>query len=319
MSLSPDTSLYHLMSEQGFGDWSEDLLYIMQRLRNPGTVGEGAAVVPKLVGFTRVPYASGFGVLSSRDYFGGTEFTLGWITPEDVTQIDRFDIYAVNLLDSNQTPTRVGASPTSPCTVRIVSSGVGVVIFLIQTVLKNGYSNDLSLAPTCTGITVAPEVSASGIADGSISPAKLADAPTGSLISFDAAHNAYILAPGSAGKFLTSQGTGAVDIYKSWDELFLTRVKTTSPTSDFTVDSLNDVYLVDASGGSVAVTLPAAATRNTPIVLKRLDNVLTNTIIITPDGAEVIDGAVSKSLEAQNYAITLLPVSGGWTTIAKAV
>lgn len=312
MSLSPSTSL-HQIYEQGFGDWSEDLLYIMQRIRNPGTVGEGAAVVPKIFGFVRVPYPQAFGILRTASYFGGTEFTLGWISPEDLGQIDHYAIYAIDLLSNNPNPTQVGQSPTSPCTVRVVSSHAGVVVFFIQTVLKNGYTNGLDFAPTCCGVTIAPAIGANDIVDNSITLAKLAHSTPGDLITYDLTGAPAYLNSGAADTLLSANGAGTLDTYKSWDQLYLTRNKSVNKSANFTVDFLSDVYLVDSSSGNITVTMPATSSRKTPITIVKTKPGYQ--VIINPAGGETINEETQLVLLFEDSAAHLLPVGTDWRVI----
>jgi hypothetical protein len=70
---------------------------------------------------------------------------------------------------------------------------------------------------------------------------------------------------------------------------------TKAKTSSFTIDeSTNNgtTYLVDASGGAVTVTLPAAASSTDKIVIVKKVNATSLTLAVTVDGnaAETIDG-----------------------------
>jgi hypothetical protein len=223
------------LTEAGFGDWSEDLLYVMQRLRNPGTVGEGSSVVPRLTGSVRVPYPNGFRVASEVSFLGGTSFTLAWIDPEDVGQIDSYNIYAKNLLEANKNPTYVGSSASSPVAIRITASVAAPVVFFIQTVLKNGYVNDLSLAPSCVGQCIAPSVTTADYPPGT----------PGAIFHWNATGAAAELVPGVTGTILSANGTGAVDTYKTNEQLYLSRYVQAPKAADFNVDNSADVYIVD--------------------------------------------------------------------------
>jgi hypothetical protein len=303
----------HKYVEQGIGEWSEDLLYIMQRLRNPGKVGEGSAVVPRLTGFLRVPYPRNFKVLSTTGYKLGTEFILSWTEPEDFADVARYNVYAINTIDANPIPVVVGTSRRSPCTARVTSSVAGTIIFYIQTVLTNGYSNDLNSAPTCTGTALAPGLDPDDLADNSITKEKLEHAPTGNLISYDASTNPYYLAPSVVDALLTSNATGNILSYKTWDSLYLTRNKSTTKSANFTVDSLNDVYLIDTSSTSITATLPATTTRKTPVRLVKTKEA--GSITVTPNGSDTINGETGMTILFKNSAMELLPIGTDWRVI----
>jgi hypothetical protein len=132
-------------------------------------------MLPRIRGPFRVPFPTNFIVLKTSSYFGGTEFTLAWVDQTGlVNYVDHYKIYAQNLLATNQEPTFVGSSKQSPCTVKVSSSEASVVVFYIQTVLKNGYANNALESPTCTGNTIAPKLSGTDIPNGALDPGKLA-------------------------------------------------------------------------------------------------------------------------------------------------
>jgi hypothetical protein len=303
----------HKYVEQGFGEWSEELLYITQRLRNPGKISAGSAVIPRLVGFLRVPYPRNFKVIKTTGIKMGTEFILSWTEPEDFADVAQYNIYAINTIDANPIAAIVGTSRRSPCTARVVTSAAGTIVFFIQTVLTNGYSNDINSAPTCTGTAVAPGITAADIADNSLTLAKLEHAPTGSLISYNATTDPYYLAPSVTDALLTSNATGNILSYKSWDSLYLTRNKSTTKSANFTVDSLNDVYLIDTSSTSITATLPATTSRKTPVRLVK--TATSGTITVTPNGSDTINGETSMTILFKNSAMELLPIGTDWRVV----
>jgi hypothetical protein len=264
---------------------------------------------PRVRGGLRVTYPSAFAVAKATSYFGGTEFTLSWVDPE-LTKIDHYDIWALALFSDNKVPTRIGSAQKSPAAVRVTATAVGVVVFLIQPVLSNGYAAPLELCPTCTGLTVAP-TTAGSIPVGSITIDLLANGTPGQLITWAPTGVSTVIGPGAVDKFLVGAGAGAVPVFKSTEDLSIMRWRVTTKSANFTVDNTFDVYLVDASGGAVTVTLPAVATRKTPVVINKTDATL-KLVTIVPDGTEKINGFANMIIEYGETSLILVPVSGGW-------
>ncbi len=73
---------------------------------------------------------------------------------------------------------------------------------------------------------------------------------------------------------------------------------TTPLTADTTLTTAHHVVLVDASGGNVTISLPAASGLNgRTYVIKRVDS-SGNTVTIDPAGSETIDGSATSSVGA---------------------
>jgi hypothetical protein len=68
------------------------------------------------------------------------------------------------------------------------------------------------------------------------------------------------------------------------------------PTSGY------NVYNVDASAGAVVLNFPTAVANAAWYVVKKIDSSL-NTVTLTPNGAETIDGAVNKVIKFQNTSV----------------
>ena len=89
-----------------------------------------------------------------------------------------------------------------------------------------------------------------------------------------------------------------------------------SITANYTAASGDYTILVDASSNNVTVTLPAAAGCAGRIyVIKAID--VSNTITIDGNGAETIDGAVTKTLATQYYSMTIQSNGSGWFIISE--
>lgn len=68
-------------------------------------------------------------------------------------------------------------------------------------------------------------------------------------------------------------------------------------TANTTLSTKNDVYLVNASGGSITITLPNITCDGIQYKIKRTDSTSANTVTIQGNsGAQTIDGATSVSI-----------------------
>ena len=82
--------------------------------------------------------------------------------------------------------------------------------------------------------------------------------------------------------------------------------------SPFTPTNANFTVLCDASGGPISVTLPAGATMvGQGFNFKKID-ASANIITITPNGAELIDGAANKKLIMQYTTISIQTDGSNW-------
>lgn len=86
-------------------------------------------------------------------------------------------------------------------------------------------------------------------------------------------------------------------------------------STNTTLDGTNAVVLVDASGGPVTITLPAAAgvTRR-HYVIKKIDS-SANAVTIDGDAAETIDGSATQDLAAQYESMDLVCNGTAWFII----
>lgn len=90
----------------------------------------------------------------------------------------------------------------------------------------------------------------------------------------------------------------------------ITGIKT--KTTDYTVTPLDHTILVDASGGNVIITLPAASDNLGAIfVIKKIDNT-GNTVTIDGDALELIDGSLTVVTGVQWTAITVQSNGTDW-------
>jgi len=87
-------------------------------------------------------------------------------------------------------------------------------------------------------------------------------------------------------------------------------------TSDYTLNHTSEtIVLADASGGSVALTLPAADSLSGVVIkVKRIDNTLANTVSIAPATGESLEFVTNNvvSLDTQGAALSLVCNGTAW-------
>lgn len=95
-------------------------------------------------------------------------------------------------------------------------------------------------------------------------------------------------------------------------------VETKSANYTILTTDANKVLLVDASGGSVALTLPTAV-GNTgfQVTVKRIDSTYTNTVTLDGNGAETIDAVANKVLGSLNDVITVVSDGTNFKTVSE--
>jgi hypothetical protein len=64
------------------------------------------------------------------------------------------------------------------------------------------------------------------------------------------------------------------------------------------------MYLVDATAGAITMNFPTAVGNNAVYTVKKVDS-SANTVILTPNGAETIDGAATQTIRFQNTSVDL--------------
>lgn len=91
----------------------------------------------------------------------------------------------------------------------------------------------------------------------------------------------------------------------------------TTTVSPFTVGNDESILLVDATGGSKIVLVPAAADHAERfLIIKRADGVPTNVVTVTPPAGTLIDGNVALVLRPWE-SIVLVPNGTNWGVIAN--
>lgn len=82
--------------------------------------------------------------------------------------------------------------------------------------------------------------------------------------------------------------------------------KKTAVSSNTTVtNTSNMIYFVDASGGAVAITLPAASNTDKNFIIKKTDSSV-NAVTVTRAGSDTIDGATTNVLSVQYQAVSIV-------------
>lgn len=82
--------------------------------------------------------------------------------------------------------------------------------------------------------------------------------------------------------------------------------KKTAVSGNTTVtNASNMIYLVDATGGAVAITLPAASNTDKNFIVKKIDS-SSNAVTITRAGSDTIDGATTNVLSVQYQATSIV-------------
>lgn len=86
-----------------------------------------------------------------------------------------------------------------------------------------------------------------------------------------------------------------------------------APAGAYTADDGDYLILIDASAGTVPVSLPANRLGK-QLVVKKTD-ASANVVTITPAPGETIDGAASLDITVQWQTFTLMGIAGGWAVL----
>lgn len=78
-----------------------------------------------------------------------------------------------------------------------------------------------------------------------------------------------------------------------------------------------ELVLCDPSGGTFAVTLPAAVPGELPIIIKN-NTTSTTAITVTRAGSDTIDGATTLSMTTSRQSVMLVPGVGTWHRVVSA-
>lgn len=75
-----------------------------------------------------------------------------------------------------------------------------------------------------------------------------------------------------------------------------------------------EVVLVNASSGSVGISLPTAVNNKNLYTVKKIDS-SSNNVVITTSGSETIDGGASAILKVRYVSITVVSDGSDWSVI----
>ncbi len=101
-------------------------------------------------------------------------------------------------------------------------------------------------------------------------------------------------------------------LYANWNGSAWARIGSHTPkviTANYTVLSTDTGLLIDAASQSITLTLPPATSLGQQLWMKRVDNVVLNTVTITRAGLDTIEASVTMSLPAQ-FSATILVSDG---------
>lgn len=112
---------------------------------------------------------------------------------------------------------------------------------------------------------------------------------------------------GSSGQTLKVSGG-----VPAWGDFTLA---TSTKTSNYTVTTSDTVILADATSGTIAITLPTAASAaGYRFFVKRIDN-SGNSVTVDRSGSDTIDGATSHTISVQYTSLTLVSNGSNWFII----
>jgi len=288
--------------------------YVISRLTNVTGTAEGSNLPPRQQGSFRVPFVTGLQLVKTTSYFGGTQFTLIWLEPNDFSKfIDHYSIYVTGLLENNFQPLGPYTVKQSPATIRVQTNAAARIAFYVQTVLKNGMASDILSSPSCTGTTIAATTATSDIPDGTVTRVKIAANTQGAIDCYDASGVPTVLAPGATGTILYSQGVTAIPAYTStslvWDAANsrlkalsgLAHKRTTVADTNYTGLVSDYIIAYTSLTAGRTVTLPLGVAGQAWVVKDEAGGATANNITVQMASGN-IDGAANKVINA-NYGV----------------
>lgn len=128
--------------------------YLLSRLKNQTSSGEGSNIPPILKAGLRIPYVTGLKVLGTTTTAAGTDVVIGWNEPESPNNIRCYVAHAFGPFGINQPSTSCTVTH-SPAHLLIQSPTAVPIIIKVQTVLNNGLSTSIDDAPSCVSLVPA--------------------------------------------------------------------------------------------------------------------------------------------------------------------
>ena len=152
--------------------------------------------------------------------------------------------------------------------------------------------------------------------------------------SFATGTNSYVIGPNAGKKFVIFKGVIDDGLLNVGNKLgintadnnpdnihsrflcygsFATRVHTVN--SDITLGIDHHIVLVDASSGNKTITLPDASTcSGRQYIIKKIDS-SSNSVVITPQAGQTIDGQTSVSINTQYAIVRVVSNGSNWFII----
>jgi hypothetical protein len=81
---------------------------------------------------------------------------------------------------------------------------------------------------------------------------------------------------------------------------------------NFNADDTAVVYLCDATGGAITMSLPTAASYTNRIYIVKKIDASVNTVIIDADGGDLIDGGGTATLLVQYESLSIVCDGSDW-------
>ena len=155
---------------------------------------------------------------------------------------------------------------------------------------------------------------AAGVADNSITLAKMASGTDGNLISYDTSGNPVAVATGSSGQVLTSAGAGAIPSFQAGASSISWQTIVTGSTLTAVASR---GYWIDTTNNACAITLPSSASNGDQIILKDYArNWQTNGISIDSNGLKYQGETDAKNVnyftDGQTINIVYSGATKGW-------
>jgi len=86
-------------------------------------------------------------------------------------------------------------------------------------------------------------------------------------------------------------------------------------TGNYTVTASDRLIYADTSSGSITLSLPAAGSVPARTVFSAVKNASGNSLILDPNGSELIDGASTKTITAQYSRVDIISTDAAWVSI----
>lgn len=94
----------------------------------------------------------------------------------------------------------------------------------------------------------------------------------------------------------------------------------TTKTANYTATLADDVILCNPSGIDITITLPTASGNDgKEFIIKKINSSYQDTVTIDGNGAETIDGDLTKVMYIQNEAITLISDGSNWQILERKI